>query len=70
MKIAVTDLNGDGPRDVAVATHGNNTVSVLLNTGWAVVAPSNLDFGSAIIGSTDGPQTITVTHAKTPDLMP
>jgi FG-GAP-like repeat/HYDIN/CFA65/VesB-like, Ig-like domain/Abnormal spindle-like microcephaly-assoc'd, ASPM-SPD-2-Hydin len=66
IQVSVADFNRDGGPDIAVGT------SLLFNTlagPAASLTPSLADFGNTVIGSTSGPQTVTLSNTGTGTLL-
>lgn len=50
-RVFAADLNGDGDADLAVTNREAHDVSILINRGFFLADPSNLNFGSVNVGS-------------------
>lgn len=60
--VAAADLNGDGSMDIIGSVpSGKGTLSVMLQTP-AILSPGNLSFGTVPVGSSQTPQTTTLTN--------
>jgi hypothetical protein len=67
--VAVGDFNGDHKPDLAVPSYLYGNVSVLLNTGVVSFSPiTPLNFPEQFVGTTSGPQTVTLTNTGTKPL--
>ncbi|HEY4933135.1 MAG TPA: FG-GAP-like repeat-containing protein, partial [Terriglobales bacterium] len=66
--ITVGDFNGDGRLDLVVANYQNNSVSILMQSPNISISPPSVNFGPQQVGTTSGPQTLTVTNTGTATL--
>jgi uncharacterized protein (DUF2141 family) len=61
--VAIGNFNGDGKLDVATVDGYTNTVLVELQHAPAVgLSPSNLTFGTQLVGTSSNPQPVTLTN--------
>jgi 6-phosphogluconolactonase (cycloisomerase 2 family) len=65
----VGDFNGDGRLDLAVANEAANTVSILLQSPIASLAPPTLSFGDQTLNTKSPPQTVTLSNAGSASLV-
>ncbi|HVI08638.1 MAG TPA: FG-GAP-like repeat-containing protein [Candidatus Binatia bacterium] len=64
--IAAADFNNDGKPDLVAVATGGEQVITLLNTGSATFSPTSpLTFSGQLIGTTSAPQTVTITNSGT-----
>jgi len=67
--IAAADVNGDRKPDLLVLNQVNGCTTTLLNTGVVRFSPTTpLNFKSQAVGTTSGPQTVTLTNTGTTEL--
>jgi len=61
--LAAGDFNRDGKLDLVVPSVFTDTVSILLQAGpAATLSPASLTFVTQLLGTTSGPQTVTLTN--------
>jgi hypothetical protein len=60
--LAVGDFNNDGSIDVALASSGSNTISVMLQSPSVTLSTASMNFGNVQVGGS-GTQSITVTNS-------
>jgi len=64
--VAVGDFNGDRKTDIVAADYRYNDVYVMLNTGVVSFSPTTmLNFKKQAVGTTSGPQTVTLANTGT-----
>jgi hypothetical protein len=64
--VAVGDFNGDRKPDLVLACNFFESIYVLLNTGAVKFSPTTpLNFKTQAVGTTSGPQTVTLTNTGT-----
>ena len=63
LALAVGDFNGDGLMDLAAPGFGCDEVSILLQSPAGVtLSPTNLTFGTQLVGTKSDPQPVTLTN--------
>ena len=62
VSVAVGDFNGDGRQDIAVVS-ADGTVPILVqNIPGATLSPTNLNFGTLLVGTSSKPQAVALTN--------
>jgi hypothetical protein len=64
-QLAIGDFNGDGKLDLAGATLGSNTASILLQNDFVSISPLTISFGTRALDTVSRTETVTLTNAGT-----